>query len=121
MGHRSLKTKALVSFETSGTTYQVLCLRVPEEESSTTPSWKRQGRSNNVASFLAFAAVQLGYPLFADMVPRLWLMFLRQPISFIIRGRNVHGIDISTAEDEITPLSGNDGLHYDLEERKLPL
>ena len=78
-------------------------------------------RFNNVASFSAFATVQLRYPLFADMEPRLWLIFLRQPISFIIRGRNVHGIDITTAEDEITPLSGNVGLHYDLEERKLPL
>jgi hypothetical protein len=58
---------------------------------------------------------------YGDGEPRLWLMFLRQPVSFIIRGRNVHGINISTAKDEITTLSGNVGLHYDLEERKLQL
>jgi len=94
--------KAFVSFETSGNNYQALWLRIPEDESSTTPSWKRQDRSNNVASFSVFVAVQLRYPLFADREPRLWLMFLRQLIGFIIRGRNVHGIDISAAEDEIT-------------------
>jgi len=43
--------KALVSFETSGNNYQVLWLRIPEDESSTAPSRKRQDRSNNVASF----------------------------------------------------------------------
>ena len=48
-------------------------------------------------------------------------MFLRQPFSFIIRGRNVHGRAISAAEDEITTLSGNVRLHYELEERKLQL
>jgi len=43
--------KALVSFETSGINYRVLPLRIPEDESLTAPSWKRQDKYNNVASF----------------------------------------------------------------------
>jgi len=65
--------------------------------------------------------MQLRYPSFSDREPCLWPMFLRQSVSFIFRGRNVHGINVSTAEDEIITLSGNVGLHHDLEERKLPL